>query len=88
MKNDLDRLLERARLQLTRLKPQDVSAAVQKGAVVVDLRPEFQRRRDGEIQDVAGGFQAWRAARLPVNPPGAVTPLRLAPALVEENGAS
>jgi NAD(P)-dependent dehydrogenase (short-subunit alcohol dehydrogenase family)/rhodanese-related sulfurtransferase len=146
MKNDLDRLLERARLQLTRLKPQDVSAAVQKGAVVVDIRPEFQRRRDGEIPgavivernhlewrlhpsssgriaeavdpgihwivicdegyasslaaatlqtiglsratDVAGGFQAWRAARLPVNAPGPVTPPRLAPVLVEENGAS
>jgi rhodanese-related sulfurtransferase len=142
----LDRLLARARLRLTRLQPQDVYEAVQHGAILVDIRPEFQRREDGEIPgavivernhlewrlhpsssgriteavdpgihwivicdegyasslaaatlqtiglsratDVAGGFQAWRAALLPVNAPGPVTPPRLAPARVEENGAS
>jgi rhodanese-related sulfurtransferase len=131
----LDRLLERARVRLTRLQPQDVREAVENGAILVDIRPEFQRRADGEIPgavivernhlewrlhpassvrieeavdldvhwvvvcdegyasslaaatlqmiglhratDVIGGFQAWRAARLPVSPPGTVTPPRL-----------
>jgi rhodanese-related sulfurtransferase len=122
---------------LTRLQPQEVREAVQNGAIVVDIRPEFQRRTNGEIPgavivernhlewrlhpassgrieeavdvdvhwivicdegyasslaaatlqmlglrratDVVGGFQAWRAARLPVNSPGTLTPPRLAP---------
>ena len=29
--------------------------------------------------DLVGGFQAWRAATLPVTSPGAATPPRLAP---------
>ena len=29
--------------------------------------------------DVVGGFQAWRAARLSVNRPGAISPPRLVP---------
>jgi rhodanese-related sulfurtransferase len=32
-----------------RLEPQQVSDAVRSGAILVDIRPEFQRRRDGEI---------------------------------------
>ena len=31
--------------------------------------------------DVVGGFQAWRAARLPVNPAGAISPPRLVPSI-------
>ncbi len=111
--------------------------AVRNGAILVDIRPEFQRRTDGEIPgaiivernhlewrlhpassgrikeavdvdvhwivicdegyasslaaatlqtiglgratDVVGGFQAWRAARLPVDSPGTLPPPRLAP---------
>jgi rhodanese-related sulfurtransferase len=34
--------------------------------------------------DVVGGFQAWRAAGLPVTSPGAVTPPRLAPASMKK----
>ena len=45
----LDRLLARARFRLARLRPQDVGEAVENGAIVVDIRPEFQRRADGEI---------------------------------------
>jgi len=133
----LERLLVRARSRLTRLDPQEAWDAVRNGAILVDTRPEFQRRADGEIPgaivvernhlewrlhpasagriseavdvnvqwivvcdegyasslaaatlhmiglhratDVVGGFQAWRAARLPVAPPGPVTPPRLAP---------
>jgi rhodanese-related sulfurtransferase len=133
----LDRLLARARARLTRLEPEQAADAVRSGAIVVDIRPEFQRRQDGEIPgniviernhlewrlhpassgrieeavdpdvqwiivcdegyasslaaatlhliglsratDIVGGFQAWRAARLPVVGPGLVTPPRLAP---------
>lgn len=132
----LDDLLSRARSQLARLAPHEVSAAVEQGAIVVDIRPEFQRRQDGEIPgafvvernhlewrlhpassgrieeaadldthwivicdegyasslaaatlqliglrratDVAGGFQAWRAAGLPVTHPTSPTAPRLA----------
>jgi hypothetical protein len=45
----LDRLLARARVRLTRLQPQEVREAIQNGAILVDIRPEFQRRTDGEI---------------------------------------
>ena len=133
----LDRLLARARSRLTRLHPRQAQDAVRNGAILVDTRPEFQRRADGEIPgaiivernhlewrlhpassgriqeavdvdihwivicdegyasslaaatlhmiglhratDVVGGFQAWRAARLPVTSSGAPTPPRLAP---------
>ena len=122
--NRLTRLLERARARLTRLEPTEALGATRSGAVIVDTRPEFQRRADGEIPgaiaiernhlewrlhpasegripeavhadvewvvmcdegyssslaaatlqmiglrratDVVGGFQAWRAAGLPV----------------------
>ena len=133
----LDRLLARARSRLTRLHPQEALDAAQNGGILVDIRPEFQRRVDGEIPgaivvernhlewrlhpassgriveavdvnvrwivvcdegyasslaaatlqmiglhlatDLVGGFQAWRAAKLPVTSPGPVTPPRLAP---------
>ena len=132
----LDRFLARARSRLARLRPRRAHAEIRTGALLVDIRPEFQRRADGEIPgaivvernhlewrlhpaspdripeardadvhwivicdegyasslaaatlqsiglrratDVVGGFQAWRAAKLPVGPPGAVTPPRLA----------
>jgi rhodanese-related sulfurtransferase len=135
MSASLDRLLARARARLTRLEPEAAWKAVQEGAILVDTRPEFQRRADGEIPgavvvernhlewrlhpesegripeavdadihwivvcdesyasslaaaalqmiglrratDLAGGFQAWRAAGLPVMFPPTVTPPRL-----------
>jgi len=131
----LDRLLARARARLTRLEPREAWDAVQRGAILVDTRPEFQRRAGGEIPgaiviernhlewrlhpesegripeavdanvhwivvcdegyasslaaaalqmiglaratDLAGGFQAWREARLPVTFPATLTPPRL-----------
>jgi rhodanese-related sulfurtransferase len=42
-------LLDAARARIDRLSVQDVVAAVQQGAVLVDIRSEVQRRRDGEI---------------------------------------
>jgi rhodanese-related sulfurtransferase len=47
--NSLDQLLAAARSRLTRLSPGDALEAVRHGARLVDIRPEFQRRRDGEI---------------------------------------
>ncbi len=45
----IDEMLRRARLPLERLTPHRAWAAMQSGAVVVDIRPEFQRRADGDI---------------------------------------
>ena len=45
----LDPLLIRARSRLARLQPQQAWDAVRNGAILVDIRPEFQRRADGEI---------------------------------------
>jgi rhodanese-related sulfurtransferase len=122
----VDELLERARARLARLDPAAARAAIDAGAVLVDIRAESQRERDGVVPgsvfvarnvlewrcdpggahrdarvadpdrtvivmcdegfqsslaaatlhslghpratDLAGGFQAWRAAGLPVAP--------------------
>ena len=124
----IDDLLLQARSGLGRLDPVLALRAVHDGAILIDTRPEFQRRADGEIPgaiiiernhlewrcdpvsraripeatghqvrwiiccdqgyssslaaaslqalglssatDVIGGFQAWRAAGLPVATPG------------------
>ena len=133
----LSRLLSKARSRITPLEPNLAFRALEDGAILVDIRPEFQRRADGEIPgaiviernhlewrlhpsstgripeaaaedtcwiivcdegyasslaaatlrmigvsratDVAGGFQAWRDAGLPVERPDQPTPPRLAP---------
>ena len=134
--NQLTRQLARARARLKRLRPGQAWREAQRGATLVDTRPEFQRRAAGEIPgaivvervhlewrlhpgnsgripeatdanvrwivicdegyssslaaaslqaiglrratDVIGGFQAWRAAKLPVTFPTAPTAPRLA----------
>jgi rhodanese-related sulfurtransferase len=124
----VDQLLAAARAELERLTPAEAHAAMRDGAVLVDIRGESQRARDGlvpgalfiprnvlewrldpasphrhraiashrgevivmcdegyqsslaaatlgqllgpqRVSDLAGGFQAWRAAGLPVQPP-------------------
>jgi rhodanese-related sulfurtransferase len=45
----VDDLLADARSRLDRLSPQDAAVAVAGGARLVDIRPEWQRRADGEI---------------------------------------
>jgi rhodanese-related sulfurtransferase len=42
-------LLEAARARIDRLSVHDVAAAVDRGAVLVDIRSELHRRHDGEI---------------------------------------
>ena len=133
----VDDLLDQAREMMRRLDPTEAEAAARApDAFIVDTRPEFQRRRDGEVPgaiviernhlewrldprsparipeaspdirwivlcdegyssslaawslhqlgleratDVAGGFQAWLAAGLPVVRPEHPTAPRLAP---------
>lgn len=122
----IEELLGEARRRLDRLTPEEVDRALRDGAVLVDIRSETQRARDGTVPgakfvprnvlewrldpssrsrdpelaradalivvmcdegyqsslaaatlqdlglgratDLAGGFQAWRAAGLPVEP--------------------
>ena len=49
----VDRALERARAHLDRVAPADLEAEVAAGALVVDLRPEADRRADGELPGAA-----------------------------------
>ncbi len=43
----VDELLAEARATLVRLTPADAFAAVSAGAIMIDIRPEDQRQRDG-----------------------------------------
>jgi len=69
----LDEYLAAARSTFVRLEPATAYAATQRGAFVVDIRPEFQRRRDGEVPGaiiVERNHLEWRlhpdsAARIP-----------------------
>ena len=57
-------LLETARAQLTRLGPEQARDAVRDGAVMVDIRTESQRERDGSIPGAvchARNVLEWRA---------------------------
>ena len=112
-KRTIEELLESARARLDRVDPHAAQAAMQDGAMLVDIRSDTQRERDGVVPgsifiarnvlewrvdqmgdarvivmcdegyqsslaaatlrdlgadatDLAGGFQAWRRARLPV----------------------
>lgn len=46
----IDGLLRDARRSLHRVAPEDVPAAMRDGALLIDTRPEEQRRRDGRIE--------------------------------------
>ena len=70
----VDDLLADARARLIRLRPNQASEAVAAGAILVDIRPEAQRRAEGGIPGaliVERNVLEWRfdpasAARLPV----------------------
>ena len=49
MTSRIDRVLEAARARLDRLQAKDVPAALQRGAVLVDIRPQAQRDRKGHV---------------------------------------
>jgi rhodanese-related sulfurtransferase len=49
MARTIDDLLAEARARITRLDALDAARAVEAGAALIDIRPEFQRRVQGEI---------------------------------------
>jgi rhodanese-related sulfurtransferase len=49
MTSRIDTLLEDARARLHRLPAEEVPAALKRGALLVDIRPQAQRAREGEV---------------------------------------
>ena len=47
----IDQVLDSARARLRRLAAEEVPAALHRGALLVDIRPRAQRRREGEVPD-------------------------------------
>jgi rhodanese-related sulfurtransferase len=70
----IDQMLETARAGLSRLSAEQAAHAERAGAVLVDIRPERQRRAEGEVPDaliVERNVLEWRfdptcAASLPI----------------------
>jgi rhodanese-related sulfurtransferase len=69
----IDRMLDKARARLRRLAADQVPDALRRGAVLVDIRPQAQRAREGEVPGalvVERNVLEWRCdptsdARLP-----------------------
>jgi rhodanese-related sulfurtransferase len=49
MTSRIDRVLDAARGRLDRLQAKDVPGALERGAVLVDIRPQAQRDREGHV---------------------------------------
>lgn len=49
MTRSIDDLLDEARARLRRVGPAEAAHAVERGALLVDIRPQWQRDADGEI---------------------------------------
>ncbi|KQY58265.1 sulfurtransferase [Aeromicrobium sp. Root495] len=70
---DVDALLDDARSRIRRLEPAEAAAHVADGAILVDIRPAWQREMDGEVPGsliVERNHLEWRlhprsGARLP-----------------------
>ncbi|MFG1930940.1 rhodanese-like domain-containing protein [Mycobacterium sp. NPDC048908] len=45
----IDNILEEARSRLRRLSAGEVPAALERGAVLLDIRPQAQRQREGDV---------------------------------------
>ena len=59
----VDELLAEARAGLSRLSPEEAREAAQGGALLIDIRSESQRKRDGEIPGarfIARNVLEWR----------------------------
>jgi rhodanese-related sulfurtransferase len=73
MSSRIDQLLEAARSRLRRLSAGEVPAALARGALLVDIRPQAQRDREGEVPGalaIERNVLEWRCdptsdARLP-----------------------
>jgi rhodanese-related sulfurtransferase len=69
----IDRVLDRARARYRRMSAVEVPQALQRGAVLVDIRPQAQRAREGSVPGalvIERNVLEWRAdptsdARLP-----------------------
>lgn len=69
----IDRILDAARGRLRRLPADEVPAALRRGALLVDIRPQAQREREGAVPDalvIERNVLEWRCdptsdARLP-----------------------
>ncbi len=69
----IDAVLDAARSRLTRITAEDVPAAVDRGALLVDIRPAAQRAQEGEVDGalvIERNVLEWRCdptneARLP-----------------------
>ena len=61
----IDEYLTEARKRLARLTPEELPAAIEAGALVVDIRSSEQRERDGELEGavaVPRNVLEWRLA--------------------------
>jgi rhodanese-related sulfurtransferase len=73
MSSRIDRVLEQARTRLRRLPAGEVPAALKRGALLVDIRPQAQRDREGDVPGallIERNVLEWRCdptsdARLP-----------------------
>jgi rhodanese-related sulfurtransferase len=73
MSSRIDRVLDAARARLRRLRADEVPAALARGAILVDIRPQAQRDREGGVPAaliVERNVLEWRCdptsdARLP-----------------------
>jgi rhodanese-related sulfurtransferase len=69
----IDAVLESARAKLVRIEARDVPAAVDRGALLVDIRPAAQRAQEGDVEGallIERNVLEWRCdptsdARLP-----------------------
>lgn len=74
MTSRIDHMLETARNRLRRLPADEVPAALRRGAVLVDIRPQAQRAREGTVASavvIERNVLEWRCdptsdARLPL----------------------
>ena len=73
MTSRIDRVLESARTRLQRMNAREVPEALARGAVLVDIRPQAQRDREGHVPEalvIERNVLEWRCdptsdARLP-----------------------
>ncbi|KUH93663.1 sulfurtransferase [Mycolicibacterium acapulense] len=73
MTSRIERILDDARARLHRLPASEVRAALDRGAILVDIRPQAQRAREGEVAEalvIERNVLEWRCdptseARLP-----------------------
>lgn len=56
MASRIDTILEQARAKLSRLPADQVPAALDRGAVLVDIRPAAQRAREGDVPTSVGAL--------------------------------